>query len=245
LTKKLVVVLLLLGFITPLFADDALMIPQNVVRFRVIPSATFGSQTFDDEGEKQDGFIIGDSGQLYNLSFALEYGVTDWVTAALQWTPGWLFASNFDEPSSDQLVYKGLNDLFVGAKVQIVGEDAPVVNEQHRFAVALGAIAPLSTYDPEEEAENLAKGDDYRPSRTGKDVWGFGTRLYYDFVINESFFVNLYNETILYPEQELETFPTGDEVKYKYGYDLTFELEPQYQTMVSDGLRLGVGLPFT
>ncbi len=253
--KKLVVVLLLLGFITPLFADDALMIPQNVIRFRVIPSATFSSQYFDEDGDKEDGVIspsgaVADGATQYNLSFALEYGVTDWITAALQWTPGWNFATTLDEPvpqqppvSNDNIVVKGLNDLFIGAKVQIVGEDAPVLNEQHRFAFAAGAIAPLSTYDAEEERENFLAGDDFRPLRTGRDVWGIGARLYYDFIINESFFVNLYNETIFYPEQEIETIKNPDGSDYAYGYKATFELEPQYQTMISDGVRFGAGLP--
>jgi hypothetical protein len=246
--------LLLLGFITPLFADDALMIPENVIRFRVIPSATFTSQYFDPDGDREDGVVsdagaVADGATQYNLSFALEYGVTDWITAALQWTPGWNFATTLDEPvavqpfGNDNIVVKGLNDLFIGAKVQIIGENAPVPNEQHRFAIAAGAIAPLSTYDAEEEQENLIAGDDFRPLRTGRDVWGFGARLYYDFVVNESFFINLYNETIFYPEQERETILNPDGSDYAYGYKATFELEPQYETMISDGVRFSAGLP--
>ena len=253
--KKLVVVLLLLGFITPLFADDALMIPQNVIRFRVIPSATFSSQEFNDDGDRVDyeaapDVKAFDSLHIYSLSFALEYGVTDWVTAALQWTPGWQFASSLQEPLDNPAIenqkFTGLNDLFIGAKAQIVGPNAPVPNEQHRFAFALGAIAPLSTYDAEDEAENAAGGDEYRRRRVGNDVWGAGARLYYDFVVNPSFFVNLYNESIFYFPRELEQIdhPTTAR-EYDYGYKLTFELEPQYQTMLSDGLRFGAGLPVT
>ena len=257
--KKLVVVLLLLGFITPLFADDASMIPENVIRFRVIPSATFINKAFDDDGEKQD-LASPDSINLYTLSFALEYGVTDWITAALQWTPGWRFGSSIDgfsdpaAPSNDNddLVLKGLDDLFVGAKVQVVGENAPVPNQQHRFAIAAGAIVPLATYDADSEAEAYEDGDAYRLSRVGNDTWGAGFRLYYDYILNPSFFINLYNETIFFFPRELETWvPAGfgttttSEAEYDYGYKATFEVEPQYQTMLSDGLRFGAGLPAT
>jgi hypothetical protein len=260
-----VVVLLLLGFITPLFADDALMIPQNVIRFRVIPSATFFSQEFDPDGEAQD-LESPDSVNVYNLSFALEYGVLDWITAALQWTPGWQFASTLDgyeDPlaalgsDNEDLKATGLNDLFIGAKVQIIGENAPVPNESHRLAFATGVIAPLSTFDADSEAEAYLDGDPYRINRAGRDVWGAGFRAYYDFVINENFFLNLYNETILYFPRDQKSwtpaaiFPgpvAGTEVtesEIDYGYELTFELEPQYQTMLSDDLRFGAGLPVT
>ncbi len=254
--KKLVVVLLLLGFITPLFADDALMIPQNVIRFRLIPSATFASKTFDDDGERQDGTALADSASQYNLSFALEYGVTDWVTAALQWTPGWNYYTNLEDPVLEDAQVKGLYDLFVGAKVQIVGEKAPVVNDRHRFALAAGAIVPLSTYDAEEEVDAFNDGDEFRPQRTSNDAWGIGGRLYYDYVVNPSFFINLYNETIFFLPRELDVWgPPSmatlgkavlvEDVEYDYGYKATFELEPQYETMINDGLRFGAGLPVT
>jgi hypothetical protein len=270
-----VVVLLLLGFITPLFADDASMIPENVIRFRVIPSATFQSKTFDKDGDRED-IAAYDSATVYDLSFALEYGIVDWITAALQWTPGWRFASSFDNPENipgqqlddagvpanfipdnENLTSKGLNDLFVGAKFQIVGENAPVPNEQHRFAIAAGTIVPLTNYDAEAEAENYIDEEDYRPQRVDNDAWGAGFRLYYDYVVSESFFINLYNETIIYFPTDQEQFgldfdpppfevvPDIDEVEVNYGYDVTFEIEPQYQTMLSDSLRFGAGLPIT
>jgi hypothetical protein len=275
--KKLVVVLLLLGFITPLFADDALMIPQNVVRFRVIPSATFQSKVFDDDGSREDNPAY-DSAQIYNLSFALEYGVTDWITAALQWTPGWRFASSFSGvnditgdtlrgnlpalpsiqnqvPDNTDISSTGLNDLFIGAKLQIVGENAPVVSESHRFAFATGVVAPISTYDADAEGKSYLDGDEFQPQRVDEDTLGIGARFYYDYIVNQSFFVNLYNETIFYIPRDLETMSFDvdgttlvsepSEAEYDYGYKATFELEPQYQTMLSDDLRLGLGLPVT
>lgn len=285
--KKILILLLLAAIVAPVFADDALMLPQSVWRVRLIPSVTLNNQAFDDDGDLVD---IGayDSAAIYNLSFALEYGVNSWITAAMQWTPGWRFASSFDGtsdqvnqllqagvnanpllsdpqkagiiaglPENDKLSSTGLNDLFVGAKVQIVGEEAPVVNARHRFALATGAILPLSTYDADEETENYLNDKDYQPERVDNDVVGIGGRLYYDYVVSDSFFVNYYNEFIYYLPRDLESFgvtidqTTGQAVKdvsekeYEFGYDLTFEVEPTYATMVGDGLELGVSLPLT
>jgi hypothetical protein len=273
--KKLLVSLLFAAVVAPAFADDALVLPQDVWRFRVIPSATIVNQTFDDDGERQD-IAIYDSASIYNLSFALEYGVNDWINAALQWTPGWRIASVFDSPvnvpgselqaagvppsfipDNDELESSGLNDLFIGAKVQIIGEDAPVSTQDHRLAAAAGMILPLSTYDAKGESEDYIDEKPYQLRRVDEDLLAFGARLYYDFVVTENFFVNLYNESIFFVPRELDQFGvtfnqnTGqmetdvNTVEYDFGYNLTFELEPQYSTMIADGLELGAGLPIT
>ena len=83
--KKLLVALLLCVIAAPMFADDALMIPQNVIRFRVIPSATFISQEFNEDGDRDD-LESPDSINVYNLSFALEYGDNVTGTGRLQST---------------------------------------------------------------------------------------------------------------------------------------------------------------
>ncbi len=285
--KKVLALLLLAAIVAPAFADDALMLPQSVWRFRVIPSFTTHSQAYDEDG-KLDDIGAYDSVQIWNLSMALEYGVNDWITAAMQWTPGWRFASSFSGavdapnqllsagvqanplltdpqkagiiaglPDNEKLNSTGLNDLFVGAKVQIVGEEAPVVNSAHRFALATGALVPLSTYDAVAEAENYIDEKEYQPERVDNDALGIGARLYYDFVVNDSFFINYYNEFIYYTPRKLESFgltvdpATGqaiedvEKLKYEYGYDLTFQVEPQYATMIGSGLELGASLPFT
>jgi hypothetical protein len=83
--------------------------------------------------------------------------------------------------------------------------------------------------------------------------------VYFDYIFNEHFFINIYNETIFYPVegdidkagiQEYGVFarvkanlPTA-KVDVGYGYDLTFELEPVYSTSLGDsGVTLTAGLP--
>ncbi|MFP4426981.1 MAG: hypothetical protein ACLFPP_11035 [Spirochaetaceae bacterium] len=271
--KKILVLLLLAAIVAPAFADDAIMLPQSVWRVRLIPSATFQSQIFDEDGNREalEDSYYWKSAQIYNLSFALEYGVNDWITAAAQWTPGWRFASSFGDASdptaplgdNDKVSSTGLNDLFLGAKFQIVGEQAPVPNDMHRFAAATGMKLPLSTYDAEAEAEAYLDGDEYQLARVDKDAYGFGYRLYYDYIVNSNFFVNLYNEFIYYAPRDLDVWepaavtpdpndPTtwsvaagDDTVEHEYGYDLTVEMEPQYSTMIGSGLELGASLPIT
>lgn len=264
--KKILAIMLLAAFVAPVFADDAIMLPESVWRFRVIPSVTFSSAAFDDDGERQDyeeattGY---DGLQVYNLSMALEYGINPWITAALQWTPGWRMGTNFDNPANEDLVSKGLNDLFVGAKFQIVGEEAPVPNEMMRFAAATGVIVPLTTFDAEEEGEAAFEGDEFKAERVDKDALGLGWRLYYDYVFSGNFFVNFYNEFIYYVPTDQDNSVSGwatyygteavapgagtepEEVEYEYGYDLTFELEPQYSQMIGEGVELNASLPLT
>lgn len=260
--KKILALLLLAAIVAPAFADDALMLPQSVWRFRVIPSVTFVNEAFDEDGNRDD-IANYDAAQLYNLSFALEYGVNDWITAALQWTPGWRMGTSFTDPFSDELVSKGLNDLFVGGKFQIVGEEAPVPNESMRFAVAAGMLVPLSTFDAEAEGEALFEGDDFRGERVDKDALGLGWRLFYDYVFNDNFFLNLYNEFIYFVPRDQDNDVQGwatyygteaaapgagtepEELEYEYGYNLTFELEPHYSQMIGSGLEFGASLPIT
>lgn len=266
--KRTLIVLLLLAIVMPLFADDALILPNRVIRFRTIPSLSLTSAAFDTDGKRDDlvtpidlsGFGLGiqnfeTSANVWALSFALEIGVTDNINIAAQWTPGWQFASTTtaDAPSAvpgaiadptvesiENAQQTGLDDLFVGAKAQILGEDGFVPNENMRFALALGGIIPLSIYDADEAAEAQADGDEYQAGRVGNDVYAVGARLYYDYILTETAFINLFSETQLFLPRELDD-GAGD-VEYAYGYKQSFEIDPQISYPLSDGLRLGASL---
>jgi len=188
--------LLVLG--TALFADDAKVMPARVGRFYLAPNFSFASGGFDEDGKLQkfdDGSI-----KIFNLGFALEYGVNDWITAAVQWAPGWTPWSDLEARSGfkDSNV-NGVADLFVGAKLQIIGEKAPVQNNMFRIAVAPGVIIPLPGPDFEEQFENAMAGKKATVANMDKHTLGVGGRLYFDWVINDKFFINLFNETIIFP----------------------------------------------
>jgi hypothetical protein len=250
--KKILVLLLLAAMIAPAFADDAKVLPKGVLRTTLAPSLALTSKQFDDGGSRED--ITGvDKITVWTLSAALEYGITDAVNIAAQWGPGWQFAGTIDTPAGESKAKPtGLNDLFLGAKAQILGPNGFVANDMHRLAAAAGLIVPLSVYDAEEVVDNAAAGDEYQASRVGNDTYATGFRLYYDYIISESFFWNLYSEFIYFFPRDLEypnttTLPPPKtlELETEPGYELTLETEPDYSMMVGDGLELTTSMPIT
>ncbi|MCL2044722.1 MAG: hypothetical protein FWG89_11355 [Treponema sp.] len=196
--------LLLAG--TALFADDAKVMPSLVGRFYVAPTFSFAPGFFDADGKYQSY----DNGavKVFNLGFALEFGLNDWITAALQWVPGFTPWSNVEAAvpaaiaafrSDNSYNTNGVADLFAGAKIQIAGENAPLKNSAVRFALAPGLIIPMPGPEFDKEFEKVYKGEAITFSNMDNHVFGAGGRVYLDFVINENFFINLYNETIFYP----------------------------------------------
>ena len=302
--------LVLLG--SALFADDAKVMPARLGRFYFAPSFSFAPGAYDKDGKLQkfdDGAV-----KVFNLGFATEVGVTDWITAAIQFAPGVTVWSDVSpaaptgitslaslinpglagletaEPFNGDLTVNGVADIFLGAKLQIVGETGPVKANSIRFAAAPGLAIPLPGPDFSDEVDNALKGDKAKFSKMDNHVFGAGGRFYFDYKINDKFFINLYNETLFYPvkrdldkdgpnlailrETILATAwdagywgaggpgnpgvaeATGDgyrtsakvltdklsgEVNYKY--KLTFEIEPQFSTVLGGAFLFGAGLP--
>jgi hypothetical protein len=191
-----------------LFADDAKVMPMRVGRLYMAPTFSFASGAYDDKGEMQsygDGSV-----KLFNLGFALEYGVTDWITAAVQWVPGWTFWSDvkpavpspLNSLAKGDVTVNGVADIFAGAKIQVVGEKAPVESSTVRAAAAPGLIIPMPGPDFAKEVGKLFPvGTDKEVtfSSMDKHVFAAGARFYFDYIINSNFFINLYNETLFYP----------------------------------------------
>jgi hypothetical protein len=255
--KKLVVLLVMLALVMPAFADDAKVLPAGVLRTYLTPSYSFASQSFDADGDKVDlPASEGGAVSFINLGAAFEYGVNDWITAAVQWAPGVNVSSTFDD--NDDLSANGMFEAFVGAKFQIVGEKAPVALSNARVAFAPGVMVPLAFgYDAEEEATNVLNSEAYNVL-PANNVFGFGGRFYADYIVNKSVFLNLYSEfkyflpkageddftqqvTKVYTESPSVSYTLPDEINY--GYELTVEFEPHYATMFSDGVELSLGLP--
>ena len=270
--KKLIalsVLLLCLGSFA--FASDALTMPQGVGRVVIVPTFSFAGSGFNDDGERKE-FASGDTLMAFNLGLALEYGVLPWISAAIQWTPGWTPWSDIEALSdAKDSNTNGVADLFVGAKIQIIGQNAPVQNEMFRFAVAPGVIIPLPGPDFKKEVERAGEGKEATLASMDRHVLAFGGRFYFDWVINENFYLNLFNETLIYPiaqdlnrhdptfhggkgqiaagaEQQqpgLGALVMGTSGDINYKYRLTFEIEPVYSTNIADGIRLTAGLPIT
>ena len=269
--------LLLLG--SALFADDAKVMPKMVGRFYIAPTFAFAPGEYDTDG---DYHSFDDSVKVFNLGFVLEFGVIDWISAAVQWAPGWTIWSDVGGAASAKTLLgntgstsdvntNGVADLFVGAKIQIVGEKAPVQTSMFRLSVAPGVIIPLPGPDFEDEVKSVMKSEKATISKMDNHVLGAGMRFYFDYIINQNFFINLYNETIFYPvKQDLnkdgpnfyaakggmaqnttiqgmlgaatpQIMNIDGEVNYKYR--LTFEIEPVFTYPVADGVSFSAGLP--
>ena len=249
--------LALLLLSSALFADDAKVMPQRVGRFYLAPSYIFAAKGFDESGKRES---ISDV-YMFNLGMALEFGVTSWITAAVQWTPGVNLSSKVAEPLSalgltDDGKIAGVGDLFVGAKLQIIGKEAPVKNDNLRLAFAPGVKVPLPGPEFDKELANAQAGDDFTASILDKHTLGIGLRSYFDIIINENFFINLYNEFIYYPMKKdlmeaglsnpVMFMMIGDptlEGKVAYGFDCTFELEPVFNYNIGPKTVFGAGLP--
>jgi len=267
--KKIILVLVLLALVMPAFADEATVLPAGVLRTYIVPVYSFATQKYDAEGDAQDislESIPVEKVTLFNLGGAIEYGVNDWISAAVQWTPGQTFTTKFDIDSTvpiestieENLTAKGPAEVFVGAKFQIVGPKAPVKNEMFRIAAATGVMVPAAfNYDAEQELANFIAltGGSATATNAGvtKNAFGLGGRFYADYVINKMFFFNLYSQFKYFlPVAKEKT----DIINYKnallagakevnYGYELTLEAEPHFKTMVADGVELSVGVPVT
>jgi len=248
-------VFLLLG--SALFAEHARVMPARVGRLYMVPTFIHFDQMFTEGGSRTGADVPPTA--MFNLGFALEYGITPWITGAAQWTPGINLWSDVDgvaaplavTPSGSGVI-SGMGDLFLGAKIQIIGPAAPITSETIRLAFGPGLKIPLSSPDFAGElgsnTPNVARLDNH--------VLGIGLRSYLDFIINEFFYINLYNEFLFYPMRgkvrDLGLAHAAGVValglpnaNVNFGYDLTFELEPNFTYRLADpNIAFEVGLPF-
>src|SRR5271157_2282070 len=262
--KKSIVLTLLVCLAVPAFADDAMVLPAGVFRFTLVPSYDFVPGAYGTNGS-YTGYNAG-QGKVtaFNGAAALEYGVNDWITAAVQWTPGWNMSSSVDTnwstvpvgPRTSNANVNGLYDLFIGAKIQLVGEKAPIKSESIRFCPALGITVPFGGVNFADQWTNYANGNNVTVANVDIQTLGVGARIYADYIFSRAFFLNLYSQFLYFPGtvafkdasfQDYATYflTSGPNPSVGYGYELTVELEPHYIYSLSDGVQLQGSLPFT
>jgi hypothetical protein len=259
--KKKLIAGFVLFLCTGLFADDAKVLPARTGRLFLAPSFVYSNQEFDKDGNR----VSADTLQVVNIGAALEFGITDWITAAVQWTPGinaWSDVKTNIQGSSSSVNVFGAGDLFAGTKFQIIGGSAPVKAEVIRLAFAPGVKIPMPEPDYGKQLENMQKGEPVTIANADNHVLGVGLRSYLDCVVSDNFFVNLYNEFIYYPMKGnvknaglteyaaltrvnagLASMGSSVDGEVDYGYELTFELEPAFNFNITSGIQFGVGLP--
>jgi hypothetical protein len=238
--------------------------PAHVGRVYMTNTYAFANGSYDKDGKYTDLASGAGAFKAYNMGFALEYGVIDWITAAVQWAPGVNIWSDLDKSfasagSTSSADINGMYDIFAGAKLQIVGEKAPVQSNMFRFAIAPGVKIPLSGQDFSTQYNNMKSNSEVTPINLDAHLFALGGRAYADYIFNKMFFFNLYSEYIYYPievdfsKYDLTSYglykaaPVATMVptKVNLGYQLTLEAEPHFETMLSDGLQMSAGLPIT
>ena len=187
-------------------ADDASVLPARIGRVYLAPVFAFANGSYNTNGTYKGFKRGGGTMRAFGLGVAAEYGITNWATAAVQWTPAWMLASEVDVTQDipnvglvDGVNANGPGDLFIGAKFLLIGKHAPVENSRIRFAVATGVKAPIPGADFEDQLDNVRKGNTVTAANQDKHVLGLGLRTYADYVFNERFFLNFYTEFIGYP----------------------------------------------
>jgi hypothetical protein len=157
--------------------------------------------------------------RLFNLGLTLDYGALNWLTASIQWEPGLTLSSDSNANVNN------VSELFVGAKMQLLGEQALYRSGEFRFAVAPGVFIPLMD----------------------NHVFAIGARLYFDWIFNRNFFVTLYNETLFFPGNQnfRNAGPEFYGVSGDVNYSLRFGIGSVFTAPIADGIDLTVGFPAT
>ncbi|MDC7241117.1 MAG: hypothetical protein PQJ50_12245, partial [Spirochaetales bacterium] len=188
--KKSLLLLALVVLGTTLFADDALVLPKGVMRVRLTNTYAFMDQAYDDSGSLQDDTEV----KMDILGAAFELGLTDQITLGIQWAPGYTVWSEIEGVDDGKLT--GVHHLYLGTKIQLLGEKAFIPSEKMRFTVTPGVRIPLQKYDAESEFTNLINSKEYQLDSVDNEAWGIGGRLKFDYVFTDSFFLNFYTEMI-------------------------------------------------
>jgi hypothetical protein len=253
----------------PILADDALVLPRHAWRFYLVPAWTTVAAHFDDDGKRQ---VIADrAGRIesFNLGYAIEYGISKWLNAGIQWSPGTTLSSVLDFPTGDpqRRDLAHLNDAFdakAGFKLQVLGSKVKdpkratglFQSDAWRLAAALGIKFPLTAIDWDRQAANFLQGNPYLAQASDRHLVAPIVSLHADRVIvrnsKREFFINLYSQYTAYlsagsyGKTSLARYlnPTLAGSKIRYGYDFLFEAEPRLDNwIVARTLRIGCYLP--
>jgi len=204
---------------TPAGAEETRQVSSGTLRLTIAPSFGFQVQKFDSP----------DTGKVMAVSagMGLEYGATDWFCAQALWLPGINAWSKMDGGT-----YGRFSDAFLGMKFGIIGENALVVRDNYRLAIAAGVITPLPSTDGSDH-----EGDYH--------LWGTALQFFYDRIVTPLFYLNLYAEFIYFPDQRL-IGPNFTTRSVYHPLDMTYEADFRFRYAVQDkNMVLNWGFPQT
>jgi hypothetical protein len=172
-----------------------------------MPGYTFSDSGYDEDGKLDDNLDGEGSKKTFNLGFALEYGILDWLNAGLQWVPGWVLWSDIDYDVSGfsggkklDVNANGVGDLKLGAAVQILGTRGLIKNDMFRLSLTPGFKIPLPGPDFEKEVDKVLKGEGpITGVNVEKHIFAIGAQLNVDYIPTNWFSVNFMTEIMAQP----------------------------------------------
>jgi hypothetical protein len=160
-----------------------------------------------------------------SLGGGIEYGITNWLSAAIEWDPGWNVWSDYDFTTSpsNMLTVNGSYDIFAGVEVQVLGEKGLLASRSIRLTLTPEGIIPLPSPDWEEQLTRRSNGESWVLQPNDHHTPALGGRASFDYVLKRMFFFNLYGEFLYYfpkafEEAELLAYLTPTYEKVDYGY---------------------------
>ena len=207
------------------FAEEAALVPGNTLRASLVPSFGFQIDNWEWEGVSTESVMFA------GVGLGLEYGPADWVNFQLFWVPGFNVYSEI--PGGK---YGNMTDLFLGFKIGLWGKEALIESEKIRFSFAPGIKIPLAGFNTVDKADTVREPDQH--------LWGSVLRLYFDYIINQYFFINVYLEGIYYPKQWTYN-PAYKTNLVDHPIDLTPEIEFHFNYPLENGIVLKGGLSGT
>ena len=223
---KIVFIMLFLSMAGSAFSEEAELIPAKTFRITLAPSFGFQVQEWDWKGVSSEKVM------LFNTGLGIEYGPASWINLQLLWLPGINVWSKIEGGN-----YGMLSDLFLGIKAGIFGNGALVSSEKTRFSIALGMKMPLAGLFTKEKADTVREPDQH--------LWASAFRIYFDYITNSMFFINLYTEVSIYPPQWTVNPAYKTRMAAHY-FDMTAELEGHLR-YVTENAKLAIkgGIPIT
>ena len=206
------------------FAEEAALVPGRTLRISFAP-ASFGFQAeeWDWKGVSTEKVMA------FSMGLGLEYGPTDWINLQMLWFPGINVYSSISGGS-----YGLMTDLFLGAKIGILGKGFLAESEVMRLSLRPGMKMPLAGYNASEKTTVLREPDQH--------LWGTALGLYFDYIPRPFFFVNAYLEGVYYPLQWSYN-PLFKTNLVNHFLDITTEVEMHFQFSLKNGIILKGGIP--
>ncbi|MDR3166877.1 MAG: hypothetical protein LBT93_02950 [Treponema sp.] len=252
--KKIVLLGIFLGCLIPAFAENARVLPAHSARFEVFSDFSFANGYYSIKRKYTRFQQAEGKFQALNLGFSAAYGITDWLTAAVRWIPGWNLWSKTDlvYAPSKEVTLAGFYDLLTELKFHIIGERGLVKKKRVRLTVSPQIKIPLPGPDYKEQAEKAERGEPIVMENLDRHILGLGGRVYADFIINKMFYINVYGDGMFYPTAGKLTdaglddslyASMFDDLRVRYLGDLRFEVEPHFELSLTPKTVLNIGLP--